>query len=347
MVVATTGSKAFEGSQQTAAARMAVDEVNAAGGINGMTLQLIVQDSQAKPSEGVSVAEKLITQDKVSVLLSSDTSSVVKAVAPVGQKYGIPMIATTATAPDITDMNNTFMFRTIPHDGMLSASFADFIMKQPGVKKVGFLLRNDDWGRQSGALLKAEFEKRGAIVPSLEYFQQGDASFLVQTTKIKNQGVDAVVILALAADAAVQMKEFNELGFKGIISGLGSLAADQYIKMAGKYAENNYCANQYVYTIDNTLNKTFVTSYMKANPNLPFPDKNAWGEYTAVKAFAEAIKIAKSDKPDKIRDALTKVKFEGITGEIAFDAKLQAHPNIYITVNKAGKPEVLAAVPTK
>ena len=346
MVVGLTGAKAFESKSQVAAAQMAIDEVNAAGGVLGRQVVLVTGDSMTQPSEGISVAEKLITQDKVSAILSSDSSSVSKAIMAVGKKYGVPMVATTSTAPDLTKQGNEFFFRVVPNDAMLAAGYAEYLAKTLGLKNMGFLVRNDDWGRQSGNLMKTELEARGCSVPAIEVFTAGDANYLAQMTKLVNLKIDGIFIIANAADTAVMVKEANELGFRGTLAGLGSMASDVYIKMAGELAEGNVCANQYVYTIPGEANERFVRSFTSKYPDLPLPDKNAWGEYTGTTAIIQAIKLARSDDPGKIREALTRVKFEGITGEISFDSEGQAHPNVYITVNRNGKPEVISTMPT-
>ena len=345
--VPLSGNNAFEGKSRVNAAQMAIDEINAAGGVAGYEFVLVETDSASKPDVAVTSVEKLITNDNINVLLTGDTSSTTKAVMPIAAKYKVPMIDPSSTAPSLTDGTNPYFFRVIPNDALLASGYSKFLAEDLGAKNVAFLARNDDFGRQAVERYLNEFPSYNINVAKEEYFQDGSTDYLAQLTKIKSSNADTLFIVAQAQDASVMIKQANELGYKGNIVGIGSLAADVFIEMAGEFANGVYCGNQYVYTIDTPENKNFVESYDRNYPGNPLPDKNVWGTYTSVYAYAKALEIAKTTDSDKIIDALKQVEFEGITGTIKFDDNGQAHPDIFVTLIENNVPTVMQQVSTK
>jgi branched-chain amino acid transport system substrate-binding protein len=351
MIAPMTGPQQFEGQTEVNAVKMAVDEVNKAGGIlGGRMITLISEDDMAKPADGVSAIEKLITKDKVVAIQGAQWSSVSKAIMPVLEKYGVPAVTAISTAPDITEgtlPGKDWIFRVIPHDGLVAGSFANFLKNTLKASKVDVLAVNDDWGRQSTAAIKTEFEKLGGTLPVIEYYTGGETNFLPQLTKIKNDKPDALFLVAQSQDGSMIVKQLKELGWKVPVAGLGAFASDTFISLAKDAAEGVYSLAQYADGVDTAGNKAFVDAWKARYPKSLLPDKYAWGPYTATKVIIKAIEKAGSTDPKKIQEALKTVTYDGITGQIAFDQKHQAHPDVYITQVKNGKAVVVNAVPTK
>lgn len=344
-----TGAQQFEGQLEMQSAKMAVDEINAAGGLLGRPVTLIVEDTQNQPAVAVSSLEKLIAKDKIVALQGAQWSSETKAVMPTLEKYGVPAVTAISTAADITEGDlpgKDWIFRVIPHDGMSAGAVATFLKDTLSAKSIAFLVKNDDFGRQASAIIQTEFEKVGGEVLSLEYFEGGETNFLPQATKIKELNPDAVVLAAQAQDGSMITKQFKEVGLDKPIVGLGAFASGTFIDLAGDSAEGVYGVVQYSDAIDTPENKAFVEAWIARNPKSG-ADKYSWGPYTATKAILEAIKLANSTDPTAIRDALEKIQFQGLTGEIKFDEKHQAHPDVYITQVKDGKAVLLTAVKTQ
>jgi branched-chain amino acid transport system substrate-binding protein len=347
VIAPMTGAQQFEGQLEVNSVKMAVDEVNAAGGLLGRTVTLIIEDTQAQPAVAVSTVEKLITKDKIVALQGAQWSSETKAIMPLLEKYGVPAVTAISTAPDITEGNLPglkWTFRVIPHDGMAAGAVGIFLSKDLSAKSIAFLVKNDDWGRQGSAAIKTEFEKSGGKVVALEYFEGGETNFLPQSTKIMGLKPDAVVLVAQAQDGSMIAKQIKEIGFNTKVVGLGAFASSTFIDLAKTSSEGIYGIVQYTDAIDTPENKAFVQTWTKRYPQSGLPDKYAWAPYTATKAIFEAIKLANSSDPAKIRDALEKISFNGLTGEIKFDAKHQAHPDNYITQIVGGKVKLLTSV---
>jgi len=350
VIAPLTGAQQFEGQLEVNAVKMAVDEVNAAGGVLGRQVSLVMEDTQNLPATAVSSLEKLISKDKIVALQGAQWSSETKAIMPTLEKYGIPAVTAISTAPDITEGDlpgKKWTFRVIPHDGMAAAAVGTFLSRDLSAKTIAFLAKNDDFGRQASAVIQSEFEKTGGKVVALEFFEGGETNFLPQATKIMGLNPDAVVLAAQAQDGSMIVKQFKEIGFDKEIVGVGAFASATFVELAGDAAEGVYGIVQYADAVDSPENKAFVEAWKARFPEGKQPDKFSWGPYIATKAIFEAIKLADSTDPAKIRDAMAKVSFVGPTGEIKFDEKNQAHPDVYITQIQGGKAVLLTTVNTK
>jgi len=190
-------------------------------------------------------------------------------------------------------------------------------------------------------------EKRGGSTVALELYTMGETNFLPQLTRIKAGSPDALFIVAGSQDASMIVKQAKEVGLNKPIVGLGALASDTFIKLAKEAAEGVYSLSQYLDVIDSPENKAFVDAYRQRYPKMPLPDKYAWGSYTSIKVIIKAIEQAGSTDPEKIRQALEKVAYDGITGKIEFDQKHQAYPDVFVTVVENGRPKVIQRISTR
>lgn len=350
IIAPLTGPQQFEGQLEVNSVKMAVDEINAEGGLLGRTVTLLIEDTQNQPAVAVSSLEKLIAKDKVVALQGAQWSSETKAIMPTLEKYGVPAVTAISTAPDITEGDlpgKNWTFRVIPHDGLVAGAVGTFLSEELSAKTIAFLVKNDDWGRQASEVIQKAFESGGGTVVALEYFEGGETNFLPQATKIMGLNPDAVVLAAQAQDGSMIVKQFQEIGFDKPLVGLGAFASGTFVDLAKDAAEGVYGIVQYSDAIDSPENKAFVESWTTRYPQSGLPDKFAWGPYTATKAIFEAIKAANSTDPAAIRDALETVSFQGLTGEIKFDENHQAHPDVYITQIQDGKAVTLTSVKTQ
>src|SRR3989442_11494894 len=141
-----TGAFAASGNYVTNGAKIAADEINAKGGILGKKIELVIEDNKSNPTEAAAVAEKLITSDKVPVLMGAWGSSLTLAVMPKLIDYETAMVVETSSSGKITTTGNPFVFRISPPSAVEAEAFAPRI-KSLGLKKVDFLVINNDWGR--------------------------------------------------------------------------------------------------------------------------------------------------------------------------------------------------------
>ena len=161
-----TGAFASSGTYVVNGARIAADEINAKGGILGKKLELVIEDNQHNPTEAAAVAEKLITSDKVPVLMGAWGSSLTLAVMPKLMEYEVPMVVETSSSGKVTTTGNPYIFRISPPSAIEAAAFKGSVDKVE-LKKVDFLVINNDWGRGPAEDFNKMMKEKGITVGSL------------------------------------------------------------------------------------------------------------------------------------------------------------------------------------
>lgn len=335
-----SGNLAFDGKNAVNGAKIAEAQVNAKGGINGRKLQLVIEDSAGDPAQAANAAEKLITKEKVAALVGAFSSSSTGAVMPVAQKYQIPLVTGISTSPKLTEEGNKWFFREVGTSRLFAKAFAKKIMDELKIKKVAYIFENGDWGRSSVDEFSKAIAELGGTNLTQQVINANDTDLYTQLTQIKNANPDAIYAVSNTTNAVRIAKQAKELGIKAPIFGEGSWSADTYLKLAGADAEGIYAVVEYVPTVDNPLNKSFVEDYKKAYGVQP--DKYAAQIYTVVNTVAEAIKKAGAPEPARIRDALAQTDYNGVTGNIKFDEKGQAYGfDMYLVKIAGGKPQLV------
>ena len=340
--VATTGHAARVGLKAFNGATIALNEINAADGILGKKLKLVLEDHKCEPTEGVNAASKLIFKDKVVVLIADTCSSTVFAIAETvkSKKISIPILSGIVTSPKLTKQGNKWYFRAGQNALMEGPAFVGFWVKKLNVKKVSFLAVNDDWGRSTAETYAKILKEMGGRVVSMDFFDAGSQDFYPYLTKIKAKNPDAIDVIARPGNGSRINIQMGELGMLKKLTILGSdgQITDDFIKLAGEAAEGMYLMDRYEPVIDTSRNKAFVAAYKKlAKEN---PDQYAQAGYDNVYIIAEAIKKAGCLDPSKIRDALEKTDYQGLASRIQFDKNNQAHPALLIVKIESGKRKV-------
>ena len=336
-----TGPVAYDGNIYANTVKMLVDDMNAKGGVLGKKIEVVIEDGACNPAQSVNAAEKLVVRDKVVALLGAFCSTSTAAMMEVARKHKIPHITGISTAAQLTEQNNPYFFRAVATTPMLGAAFGGELPKVVHAKRFAFLVINDDWGRSMVASYPKSIEAAGGSVVGTEFFQSSELQFLSQITKIKSTNPDAIVIAANTQHAAALSKQIREMGINAPLMGEGAWTSDSYIKMAGPASEGIYGMVEYVYTIKNPVNEAFVKmSREKLNEN---PSKFAGAAHNAINIVVDAIRRAGSTDSEKIRVALTQTDYNGLIGNIRFDAKNQAYgQTVYLANIKGGVPEVVA-----
>src|SRR3954471_7223844 len=142
-----TGSVAYNGQAFVNGAKLAVERRNAAGGVLGRKVELVIEDGQCRPANSVNAAEKLVQRDKVVALAGSFCSSATMAVMPVAEGNKIPLVTGVSSKSDMTEKGNKWFFRATETDGLLAQSFAKILAEQLKLRKIAFIGVNDDFGR--------------------------------------------------------------------------------------------------------------------------------------------------------------------------------------------------------
>src|SRR3954466_9567009 len=158
-----TGPFAASGTYVVNGAKIAADEINAKGGVLGKKIELVIEDNKSNPTEAAAVAEKLITADKVPVMMGAWGSSLTLAVMPKLEEYKVPMIVETSSSGKITTSGNPYIFRISPTSAMEAKAFQPLVKKM-GIKKANFLYTNNDFGIGSGAEYSKMLKANGVEV---------------------------------------------------------------------------------------------------------------------------------------------------------------------------------------
>lgn len=353
-----TGPVASAGIAVKNGAIIARDEINAAGGINGRPIVLIIEDSVNDPATAASAAHKLISRDNVVAMMAAWGSSPTLAVVPIARENKVPQIVETASSFRVTHRNeqgNPWTFRLNPPTRIEAAAMREGLVKDLGFKKVMFLSVNNDWGR--GAILDytALLEATGGEVVGQELFEAEEINFAHILTRVKGSPADSIILTTAAAQVALIVDQAHTLGLtqKILVTG-GSCFLDKVIKLAGARASEGLMASLfYAGAYDPSLAanpekaKYFNEEWKRRGHDWVDIDEGARG-YDAIWVLAEAIKTLPADKITRegIREALTKVRWKGIIfGDISFgewgDFINQNAAPVAVAQVKGGKPVII------
>lgn len=318
-----TGATATFGVFQLHGTEMAIEEINAAGGINGKKIKHINYDNKSDGDETLAVVNRLISQDKVVAILGEATSGRSKIGAQVAQQNKVPMLTSSATNPDVTKVGN-YIFRACfidPFQGMVMAKFMTENLK---LKKAAILrdIKNDYSVGLSDIFAEKLKAAGGEIITDISY-QEGDIDFKSQLTAIKAKNVEAIFVPGYYNEVALIAKQAQELGMKMPLLGGDGWSSPKLYEIAKDAINGNYFSNHY--TTESTDPKTanFVKAF-KAKYNED-ADVMAALAYDAVYLMAEAIKNTKEITSENIRNELAKIKdFHGVTGQMSMDENRNA-----------------------
>lgn len=318
-----TGTEATFGISTHRGIEMVIDETNQAGGINGKKLKLIALDDQGKPEEAVTTVTKLITQDKVHVILGEVASSRSLAAAPIAQRYKIPMISPSSTNPKVTEQGD-YIFRvcfTDPFQGKVLAKFAAEDLK---AKTAALLIdKKSDYSVGLGDFFKSTFTAAGGQIVVEQNYAGGDMDFKGQLTSIKGKNPDVLVVPGYYTEVGLIMKQARGLGLKTIFLGGDGWDSPKLAEIGGKAINGAYFSNHYSVDDQDPRVQDFIKRY-KARYN-EVPDGLAAMGYDAALVLVDSLKRAKSTSGADLRNAIAQTKdFPGVTGIISIDDQRNA-----------------------
>jgi len=324
-----TGGSAYFGKSFQQAIQMAEEEINAAGGVDGIKLEIIFEDDKGIPAEAVNAAQKLITQDKVSAILGNFNSNATLAVRAVTEREKVVQLTPGSTSDSVTEPGHPYMFRNIVPNSYQAPQMAEYATKVMNLKNVAIIAENTDYGRSGAENYQKTAEGLGAKIVAVEYYNQGDKDFYAQLTKLKNLNPDAIFISGLITEAAQILKQGRDLGITSQWIGMGGFTSDAFLELAEGAAEgmvhvSYFEPGAYEYFPES---KDFVEKYNKKYGLNP--DMYAAAGYEAVYILAEAIKQAGGGDREKIREAMTNIKdLPGVCGPTTFDENGQVQKTI-------------------
>ncbi|MGQ4273759.1 ABC transporter substrate-binding protein [Terrihabitans sp. B22-R8] len=343
-----TGPFAASGAYVVNGARIAADEINAKGGVLGKKIQLVIEDNKSNPTEAAAVAEKLITSDKTPVMLGAWGSSLTLAVMPKLEEYEVPMLVETSSSGKITTSGNPYVFRISPPSSLEAEAFAPMVEKL-GVKKVDFLVINNDWGRGAAADFGKLLKEKGVTVGLTETMDAAAQDMSAQLAKIKSTDSDTIMITAAVDQLTLVFKQMASMGVKKrVITTGGSQNPDQLIDQAGSATEGTMHLTTFLPWVPEATPDPKATAYFIEEWNkrgYPFAGTTeSFRGYDGIRAIAAAIEQGGEAEPAAIQEGFWKVEMMGLNGPIKFQKSGpsgsesgQSKPQVYLIKIADGK----------
>lgn len=318
-----SGGTASYGQSSVEGITLAIDEVNAAGGVLGKTLVGVQGDNKSEPAEATSIATKLMTKDKVVAVLGPATSGNFKAQSPIAEKNKIPTISASATADDVTvDSKGVkeYVFRLCFNDSFQGTAMATFATDNMKAKSAVIIMdSSSDYAKGLAENFTTAFEAAGSTIVDKAAYMAKDKDFNAILTKIKGQSFDIIYLPGYYEEAGLIIKQARALGITAPILGGDGFDSPTLLQLAGADALNNvYFSNHYSAIDQDPAVLKFIEDF-KAKYGKEPNAFNALG-YDLGKYIADAITRAGSDDPAEITKALASTtEFKGVTGTFSMD----------------------------
>lgn len=336
-----TGFAAADGASARHSAEIAVEELNAGGGIKGRKVELVVYDDRHDSKEAVAVANKLIEKDGVTGVVSGSYSMPSRVAAPIFAKAGLPMTVAYAVHPDVTKagpcvFRNGFLGQV---EGWAGAESA---VKVQGAKRIAVLTIKNDFGATTGAAFIERAKKLGAEVVSEQVYPLGEKEFSPYLTKIKEQNVDLIYHTSYYNEGSLISRKARELGIAAKLEGTEGIDSPKFLELAGPAAEGA--------TFTTNLNRDDprpeVQNFLKRYKAKTGTEADMVGAsaYDAVRILARGIELAGTDAKAICAALAGLTNYPGITGRIARFVKGEVTKPVQIQVIKDGKVRSLTTI---
>ena len=341
---AFTGKDADFGLAARKGVILAVEEANAAGGVLGRKVELLIEDNQSKQGESATIAKKFVARDKVVAVLGGNTSSNSLEAAPVYQNARIPMIAITSTNPRVTEMGD-YIFRVCFIDSFQGAALAKFARDTLKVRRVAVLTSvNNAYSVGLSKVFRERFTAGGGTIVAEQKHSEGDKDFRAQLTAAKAAGAEAILHSGNYTEGALICKQARDLGFTGLLFGGDAWEGPDLVAIGGKAVEGAYYSTHASAETPTPAMQNFVRRY-RARWDGETPNATTTLGYEAGSLLFDAMRRAGTTESTRLRDAIAATKdFPGVTGSITIDEKRNASKPAMIIVVKDGQFRFVEAV---
>ncbi len=329
---------------------LAIEEVNAQGGINGKQIKTFIQDDKNDPTEAQNAGSKLINQDGVKLLIGSVSSKCSIPLAQTCQDASAVMITPTSTNPKVTVRDDgsrkDFIFRACfidPFQGRVAAKFA---LENLKAKTTAILYDvGNDYVKGLAEFYRDNFIQGGGEVVVYESYQKDDTDFSALLTKVKQANPDILYIPDYYNKVGLIAKQARQLGIKSVLMGGDGWDSPEMLKIAGDAIVGGYFTNHYSPDDPRPEVQEWVKKYLAKYGSSP--DALATLGYDATCLLLEAIKRANSDNPVKVKEALQGIKdFKSVSGNISLDEQGNPIKNaVILKYTKTGQEYVATVNP--
>lgn len=337
-----TGEAATFGQSTKNGMELAVEEWNAAGGVLGKQVKLIVEDDKGDPAEGAAVFSKLIEQDKVVAIVGGITSRVALAGAPIAQAAKVPMVTPTATNEKVTQVGD-YIFRSCFIDPFQGSVMAKFAVQDLGILNAGGIFDlGNDYSKGLAETFSASLTSLGGQVLASEGYPSGATDFKAQLTKIVQAKPEAVYIPAYYNDVGLIAKQIRELGYEGKLLGCDGWDSSELVNIGGTAVDGGFFTNHYSKDDTRPVVQDIVRKY-SAKYGAP-PDALAVLAYDGMNILLDAVKRAGKTNNEAIRDALKTTDLACVGGQIRYDENRNPVKSVVIIEMKDGQQVYRATV---
>ncbi|MEH6540275.1 MAG: branched-chain amino acid ABC transporter substrate-binding protein [Halopseudomonas sp.] len=312
-----TGPVAQYGDMQFIGAKMAIEQINQAGGVTGAQLEGVVFDDACDPKQAVAVANRIVNEG-ISFVVGHLCSSSTQPASDIYEEEGILMITAASTSPDITDRGYQMVFRTIGLDSLQGPTAGNFIVEQIKPQKVAVIHDKQQYGEGIATAVRDVLLANDVEVPVFEGITAGDKDFSALIAKLRQAGVDFVYYGGYHPELGLILRQAGEQGLDVRFMGPEGVGNTDISAIAGESSEGLLVTLPKAFDQD-PKNAHLVEAFKAKNedPSGPF----VFPAYAAVQVIADGIKIADSTDTEAVAEALRSNSFETPTGTLSFDEK--------------------------
>jgi branched-chain amino acid transport system substrate-binding protein len=322
LVTALSGQSALAGEAITRGMQVAIDEINAKGGLlGGRKLELVRRDDEANPAKGVVAARELVYREKVAVVFGGLDTPVSMAIVPLMNQEKVPFMGPWAAGTGITQngAKPNFAFRVSAVDEIVDVGMLAYAQKTFKTAKPGLILVNNPWGESNEKGLKAAMAAKGVTPAGVEKFEANDVDMVPQLSRLKAAGADTLFMVGNVGPSAQVVKSLERMGWKVPIVSHWGPAGGRFTELAGAMAKDVHFVQTYSFfgkqsPVGERVIKAMVAKYPNVKgPGDISPAVGVANAYDAMHLTALAIQAAGSTKGDDIRQGFYKIdKFEGL-----------------------------------
>ena len=312
---AQTGDVAMFGTPTLEGMKLAIDELNVAGGVLGKKIELVEGDNRGDKQEGAALTQKFISRDQVVAIVGDPTTGISKVAAPIAQKAQVVMLSAGSTGQGVVEIGD-YIFRDTLLDSDAIPACIDYFVKDLGYKRVAMITSdNNDYSVNLSQTFRNAVKGKGVEIVADEKVKDGDKDFSAQVTNIKAKQPDVIFFSGYYTEGALIMKEARKQGLKANMFGGDGLSPSKFIELGGSAVEGTMAYLGFSPEQADPQAAKFVAEYQRRTGKVP--EMFAAQGYDAVKLLADAMTRANSSDPKQFKTTLGKTtKFPGVSGTI-------------------------------
>ena len=286
LVAALSGQSAKSGEALTRGLTIAIEEINADGGILGRPVELIRRDDESNPAKGMLAARELVQREKVTVLFGGLDTPVSLAIVPLANQMKVPFMGAWAAGTSITQngASDNYVFRVSAMDEIVDEALVQYGIDEYGMQKPGMLLINNPWGESNEKGFRHALEQRDMEWAGIERIEGSDLDVIPQLTRLKNAGADTLLMVGNVGPSAQVVKSLDRMGWDVPVVSHWGPAGGRFSELAGPNADRVHFIQTYVFTENNSAKGDEVLSALKAR----YPEIQSLADITPAVGIANA-----------------------------------------------------------